>query len=390
MADQGDRTNRRRRAWDTAAVLLSVLLVTTGAAYVEANDAGPVPPIVLGLLLGGQPILARYRPLTAWVTLVAGMTLFAYTAQAISANTAWPPTVMFCAVVVLFGVAVVHRRSVAIGAWAAPLLIAGVAWSGSAAGQTNFPLLAALSGLALVAGDNVRGRREARARLREEERRSSELQRRRSLLEERARIARELHDIVAHHMSVIAVQASTAAYRSPGLPAEAIAEFDSIAAAARSSLAELRRLLTVLRGEGEPAEHSPQPGLADLDSLVRTTEQAGTVVTLNRGQLPEPVSPGAGLTAYRIVQEALSNVVRHAPGAWAAVELRGEPDHLVVEVVNPVAAVGSAAVPAGNGYGLRGMRERAELLGGRLDVTTEDGRFRVRAVLPVGLPEDIS
>ena len=287
MAGSTERTSSRRRAWDTAAVLLSVLLVTLGTVYLGSNYTGPIAPVAFGLLLGGQAILARYRPLTAWVVLVAAMTLFARTAIADQATTAWPPTVMLSAVVVLFGVAVVHRRSVALAAWASFFAVAGLGWTGSAAGQPNLALLAALSGVALVAGDNVRGRREARERLLAESQGSEELRARRALLEERTRIARELHDIVAHHMSVIAVQASTAAYRTPGLsPAAAEAEFASIADSARASLTELRRLLAVLRSEDEAGSRSPQPGLDDIEELIGSTRRPVRMSSCTRSTCP--------------------------------------------------------------------------------------------------------
>ncbi len=157
---------------------------------------------------------------------------------------------------------------------------------------------------------------------------------RRTLLEERARIARELHDVVAHHMSVITVQADSAPYRIPELPEAAREEFGSIAASARESLAEMRRLLSVLRSDGGEGERAPQPGLDRLQQLVEATVRAGVPAELrlaaDLGDVPQAVD----LSAYRIVQEALANVVRHAPGAATRVSVRADGEWLTVLVVN--------------------------------------------------------
>lgn len=279
--------SRRSRALDTVLVLLAVVLVPTGAAFVEANYRSDVPSIVFGLFQGSPLLFCRRRALLAWAVFLAGMALFSGLADPLRSSTPypWPSTAMIGYVVVQFAVAVRHRRLVALGTWVAAVLAVGVVWQArnGAGGTSDIPLLTAISGVALVAGDNVRGRREAKARLRTEVRRSEELHARRTLLEERTRIARELHDIVAHHMSVIAVQASTAAYRSPGLSPAAAAEFGSIADSARASLTDLRRLLAVLRSEDESAARTPQPGLGDLDELIHSTRRAGAPRSTSTG-----------------------------------------------------------------------------------------------------------
>jgi len=151
----------------------------------------------------------------------------------------------------------------------------------------------------------------------------------------------------------------------------------------------LRRLLAVLRNEDEAGSRSPQPGLDDIEELIRSTRRSGADVVLHQIDMPEQVPAAAGLTVYRILQEALSNVVRHAPGATARVELRGAADALVVDVANDFAAVdatGGHAVPVGAGHGILGMRERAELLNGELRVDMADGGFRITAVIPLEAP----
>ncbi|MGI5291159.1 sensor histidine kinase [Nonomuraea polychroma] len=204
----------------------------------------------------------------------------------------------------------------------------------------------------------------------------------RRLLEERARIARELHDLVAHHMSVIAVQASTAPYRiKGGASEEVLREFRDINAAANTSLTELRQLLGVLRGDRDNPLTAPQPSLDGLAELVESARRAGTPVHLELPEHTPEVGAAMSLTVYRIVQEALSNVIKHANGAATAVTIALDGRDLVVEVVNEA---GAQSVP-GSGYGLVGMRERVTLAGGELFAgTLADGRCAVRAVLPQG------
>nr|WP_276610754.1 histidine kinase [Kineococcus siccus] len=226
-------------------------------------------------------------------------------------------------------------------------------------------------------------------------RRASELEAsRRVVVEERNRIARELHDVVAHSMSVVQVQATTATYRIPGLDATVRAEFDDIAAQARTALQEMRTLLGVLREEAGAVDLAPQPGLEGVEELASGARRAGCVVdvgvdeALRRSSVPSSV----GLVVHRIVQEALANVVRHAPGAHVDVRLvltGDEPDdqRVGVSVRNgaPPGPVGDTVGRLdGGGHGLVGMRERAVLLGGSVTSgPTDDGGFSVQAEVPL-------
>ncbi len=229
--------------------------------------------------------------------------------------------------------------------------------------------------LAVVMGRTRLQRRNAVIKIAEE-------QSRLRVLEERTRIARELHDVVAHHMSVIAVQASTAPYRiDPGGGDEVSREFQAIGASARESLREMRQVLDVLRGQ-----EVGMPGLTDLPKLIESTRSAGISVTLISPASPADQESAAGYAAYRIVQEALSNVIKHAAGAATSVRIdRPEPGVLRVEVINePPARPGP---PNPGGHGLVGMRERAEGIGGTVQVgPTEGGGFQVRATLPLAVP----
>jgi signal transduction histidine kinase len=230
----------------------------------------------------------------------------------------------------------------------------------------------------------VAGRVRVAAELTREKEHSALEEARRALVEERTRIARELHDVVAHSMSVIQVQASTARYRIPELSDAATAEFDDIAATARSSLTEMRRMLGVLRTEDQSAELAPQQGIDDIPALVDSIRRAGVEVglVLEGGESATSAAPAVQIAAFRIVQEALSNAVRHAPGARIAVRLHAEARSVRIRVHN--AAPPRSPEGHGGGYGLRGMRERAEILGGSLSAgPSADGGWDVVAVLPL-------
>jgi signal transduction histidine kinase len=209
-------------------------------------------------------------------------------------------------------------------------------------------------------------------------------QARRAVLEERTRIARELHDVVAHHMSLIAVRAETAPYRLSGLPEPVRAEFQSLSQEARGALADMRRLLGVLRHDRLP-ERAPQPQLADLPTLIDAVRLAGVSVELSAAAL-DRVPAGIGVCAYRIVQESLSNASQHAPGAAVTVAVDHRAGAVLLRVANGPG--GPPRPPIGNGrgpgHGLVGMRERVALLGGSLSAgPAPDGGFVVSAVLPL-------
>ncbi|HEX6360953.1 sensor histidine kinase [Actinophytocola sp.] len=194
---------------------------------------------------------------------------------------------------------------------------------------------------------------------------------------ERARIARELHDVVAHHISMIAVQAETARLTTPDLPALGAQRFSEIGDRARAGLTEMRRLLGVLKDGTGTADLKPQPGLAQLVELLDDARQIANARLIVSGA-PVPLDPGVELAAYRIVQEALTNARRHAPGAAVDVELRYGTE-LKVRVRD------NGPGPANpDGHGLTGMRERAAAVGGTLRVgPAAMGGFLVEAILPV-------
>jgi signal transduction histidine kinase len=201
---------------------------------------------------------------------------------------------------------------------------------------------------------------------------------------ERARIARELHDVVAHHISMIAVQAETARMTTPGMPAAGAKRLSAIGDTARSALTEMRRLLGVLREDADPDEPvlRPQPGLEQLNELLdEAREASGSAARLILSGTPAALDPGVELAAYRIVQEALTNARRHAPGAGIDVELHYSHDALHVRIRDTGPGAPDEAGAAG--HGLVGMRERAAAVGGELRTgPAPGGGFLVQATLP--------
>jgi signal transduction histidine kinase len=225
------------------------------------------------------------------------------------------------------------------------------------------------------------------------EERTAELERarealaRRAVTEERLRLARELHDVVAHAMSVIAVQSGVGAHVATTQPKEARKALAAIEATSRAALTELRRLLGVLRQEDEPhGDLAPMPGLADLEGLLAEVAKAGLAVKLQVHGTRPPLPAGVDLSAYRIVQEALTNVVKHAGPAHAQVVVGYGDQEVTVEIIDDGRGAVTSVTDgrAGTGHGLIGMRERVAAFGGDLEVGPRPhGGFRVAARLPV-------
>lgn len=202
----------------------------------------------------------------------------------------------------------------------------------------------------------------------------------RAVADERARIARELHDVIAHAMSVITIRAGVGAHLADERPAEAAEALAVIERTGREALSEMRRMLAVLRDPDPRAPRAePQPGLSELPALVDQVREAGVSVSITTEGTGQPLPPGLDLAAYRVVQEALTNVVKHAPQSRATVTIRYLPDTLEAEVHNAAPTTG----PVTPGQGLRGMAERVALYGGEVDVGPSDGGFRVQARFPL-------
>jgi signal transduction histidine kinase len=236
-----------------------------------------------------------------------------------------------------------------------------------------------------LAGRAIRHRRLSE-RLLEERAISAEREReeraRAAVAEERSRIARELHDVVAHAISVVVLQARGGRRSLATNPGEAREAFDAIESTGREALEEMRRLLGMLRKGDDELALAPQPSLASLDALAAQVSAAGLPVEVAVEGEPRELPPGIDLSAFRIVQEALTNALKHAGPAAAHVVVRYGPDELELEIVDTGAGVENGS---GTGHGLIGMRERAALYGGDVSVGRRtEGGFAVRVRLPLG------
>ncbi|MDK1341970.1 sensor histidine kinase [Streptomyces sp. 378] len=392
-------------------VCLAAFGVTFGAVgqLVDNGGVGPQIAFPLGLAQGGAMVLALWRPISAWWLSTAAMVLGALEVrrQLLAGGApdfTWPWTsagiIGHMAVLLLLALRV--RTRVSVEALALTVLPTYVVQGLLGAGgyQPTGVLAVTLFAVVVVLGTALRGRREARAQLVEQTTLTAEERTRRTLLEERSRIARELHDVVAHHMSVISIQAQVAPHLVENPPDELRENLAGIRQNALEALTELRRVLGVLRSEhpgpgvpsagpgGDAVPHAPQPDLDRLDALVENTRAVGREVLTEINGERRPLPPGVELSAYRIVQEALSNALRHAPGARITVRLTYEPDGLEVEVVNG-RPTGPAPPSTGAGHGLLGMRERVAMLGGTMTAHPWhwDG-FKVTAFLPDIPPAD--
>jgi signal transduction histidine kinase len=232
----------------------------------------------------------------------------------------------------------------------------------------------------LAAAEGVRFRHE-RA---EAQRHVKQEEARRLASEERVRIARDLHDVVAHNISVINVQAATALHLADRQPERAIEALSTIHGVSRQALVELRSILGVLRAVDDDLPRDPAPSLSNLDDLVATARSAGLQVRVSGDELGAALPRAVDVAAYRIVQEALTNAARHAAGSTAVVRMASDDGHLLVEVEDSGGAKVQSLAASGSGQGIAGMTERAEALGGTLAAGRRpEGGFSVRARLPL-------
>ena len=364
-----------------------VLLFATFPRFFHPSE-GRLSTAVFGLALGAAlPIAMRRRwPLQALGIATVSLTI----ATAIGQSFAPDPLIA----VPMYQVASVRERRESFPALVivgASLVIAAAVGAAThpREGQATFSVLLAIA--AWFVGDSVRARREYTAGLAEQaaQRARENVERaQRGVAEERLRIARELHDVVAHSLSVIAVQSGVGRHVIDARPEQAKQALAAVEKTSRSALDELRRMLGVLRRqESDGPDLSPAPSIGEVGALVEEIRSTGVPVELriayeSLGELP----PLVELSAYRIIQEALTNVVKHAPSARTVVEVRRDHDELVVEVTDD----GGGTIPpypsgtSENRHGIVGMRERAALFNGSLSAAPRPGGgFRVLARLPV-------
>ncbi|MGI5489436.1 sensor histidine kinase [Microtetraspora malaysiensis] len=385
-----------RPSWQDWMPAFALVLVFT-AAFVAIPNINQLT-LVYGLdmtyavLLGGLQsvalVLALVRPVPAWWAVTIAVVIVAAVAEPRTHGVLFPWTGSGLALQagVLLLLALRVRPRAAVEALVISIL-AGLACGMfvSRAHIYGAGTAAAVLTTVVVVGAALRGSRVARTELVLQEELTAEERARRTQLEERNRIARELHDVLAHHMSLISIQAQVAPHLVEDPPDELKENLAAIRENAVEALTELRRVLGVLRSEdplSDGVRHTPQPTLDRLDELVGNVRDAGQTVTAQTTGEPRPLSPGVELSAFRIVQEALSNVMRHSPGTRARVELGYEPHALAIRVTNTAPAEPAPPTRIA-GHGLLGMRERATMLGGELAVgPTPDGGYEVTAILP--------
>ncbi|KUN10556.1 ATPase [Streptomyces yokosukanensis] len=384
LARRLPRLMREYAAWAPHATVAAAgtLAVLVGLTDDEVGIRG-----LLSAMLALIPVLLTLvRPKGALWLSFAGTTATAIIGGA-GGSWPWLPSSFISHLVVLTVVAIRTRPRTAAWTW---LLTAaygffaqtGLGW-GYDASDTGAMLF--LSALILLIVTVWHIRREARQEMTAQQTVTEHERSRRTLLEERSTIARELHDVVAHHMSVVAIQAEAAPYRVENPPEELEKAFVTIRENAVAALTELRRVLGVVRAENYEAPDAPQPTLADLDALLGNVRQAGLTVDKAVTGAVRELPQGVELSAYRIVQEALSNTLRHAPGASARVEIGYVLGGLGLRIVNgPPPAPHLIKPSPGAGHGLTGMRERVSMLNGEMATgRAEDGGYEVTVFLPV-------
>ncbi|MER5421674.1 sensor histidine kinase [Streptosporangium roseum] len=330
------------------------------------------------------PLLLReHWPLAAWRISAMAMVTTAPIMDTLNDHPV-PFAGIFTYPLVVYSVAVRCERETSMGVWIVSMLCVAL----STTSRDDLVIATVLLSVTALFGYNVRVRRLATRRLAEEERRSERALAAQATLEERARIARELHDVVAHHMSVIAIQAEAVPLQAAGDAGRLEEGLREIRALSLAAMTEMRRVVGVLRDGDGRADTAPQPGLGRLEELVGTARSAGLTVTLKLGGDLMGLPTAVSLSAYRIAQESLSNAMRHAPGSAVSMRISRSGAELHIHVENDArrrspAPPEHAGGPGHTGHGLIGMRERVSMLGGKLWTGPVGTGFAVTAILPI-------
>jgi signal transduction histidine kinase len=387
----------RPRSWLIRHAFAALVIAVAAASQVEiltGAPAGPKLAVEATALLASLPLLFRRRlPFAAPALVfagVAGVSLISPASVTEGATFAMLGLVLACWAAGAQREGQQALAGAALGLAAFAVIVQARPGSGTTmrVGGAEADIVSWLViGIGLPLGAFALRRREQRATALQGEAerlaRGREEQARAAVAAERARIARDLHDVIAHSVSVMTVQGGAARLLLEQDARRARESLLAVEETGHQAMAEMRRLLGLVHAEDDSPALAPQPGLADLEALVEQLERAGLPVALRVDGAPQTLAPGVGLAVYRIVQEALTNALKHAGPARAWVTVHYEPDALVLEIADD--GRGVASVDGGGGHGLVGMRERVALYGGELAAGPRaDGGFAVRARLPLG------
>lgn len=345
---------------------------TVDATYVVPPAARPVIAAVAALPL----VAIRPNPFLGWAISALGAFVLPLSCSPINSTFPWQMVHVVVLLVLLVSVTTRCPLAAVAVAW---LSTGGSLLVNSADGAGFAVAITVVVVIALLTRELSGSRRQLATQREITERERA----RRSDLEERSRIARDLHDVIAHHMSVVVVQAQSAPYRLTSVSDEAKTEFDAIAASVRAGLDEIRAVLGVLRSDDEVTDASPQPGIAGVRELIENSGRAGVDLSFNTFGDAGTLSELCGVVVYRIVQESLANAVRHSSGAPVTVTMHHAPDATTVTVGNGPAVAHRPAGTSSGGRGIVGMRERAAAVGGTVDARQlADGGYEVHARIP--------
>ncbi|GAA1286889.1 sensor histidine kinase [Brachybacterium alimentarium] len=381
--------------WMTVAFVSFVLVVVSWPVTAALYDVHPAAAMLVSIAAALAGLLAVRWPWAGLaLSVLAALSMMLVTAPVqASLPWPWPVTSLLAHCLTLTVLAILHRWYWSVSAWSGGALLTLVslliteprmrAEDALREITTNGVVLVAISGGVVLLGLTVRQWLLVSGQVEQAQTLSADQVRRRHELEERSRIARELHDVVAHSMSVITVQAGTAKFRLPGMDSQTEQEFEDIAASSRQALGEMRSLLATLRTD-DSLDEMPMPGLGDVPELLEASRATGASISADLS--PADVPPTVGLTAYRVVQEALSNALRHSRGAAIRVRVVPSARTLLVEIANTAPDTGQDPIP-GSGLGLTGARERVTALGGTVEAgPSAGGGFIVSAEIPIADP----
>lgn len=374
-----------RASWFWRGLWLAAVALATVSALLIANvHADVLPAVGLPLaVLATAPIVLLRRAPVAGVVLVTA----ANAVCVVDSRLPWPSTAVLVWLVALAACPLVMSRRlgllIMVGSEGAALAGACVPHSVNIR-PWDAPITEALAVLlAWGIGETLRSRRESEIERAATSARMRDLQTREAVAHGRTGIARELHDVVAHHVSLIAVRAATAPYQLGDVSPDARAIFEEIAEQARTALEELRAVLGVLRApDGVPLQ-APQPGLADLGELIQRMRSSGMHIDVRTHGSPPALTAGVELCCFRLIQEALTNAARHAPGAPVEIDIDYGSD-ITVRISNSATAPLPDRDEPVTGFGLTGMRERVTALGGHLVVGLDENTFQLHALIPAG------